>query len=438
MATVVIATEMPRADAKAIMSKLDPTTTSYFSNGRTALILLPFALGYFLSYLFRAVNAVVAPNLVAELGLTAGELGLLTAAYLAAFALFQLPLGVALDRFGPRRVQIVLLACAALGALGFALGKDVVTLAAARALIGLGFAGGLMSGFKAVVLWVPEPRRALANSLVMSLGAVGLMVATAPMEFAVQAVGWRQAFIGLVAITAAAALLIYAAVPERGGIASPPPLRLLFREIGGIYRDKAFLTLAPLLASTAGTHIAIQTLWAGPWLRDVAGYDRGAVANMLFMMAASFFVGILATGAIADWLTRRGIDVLDVMAGFICLFILAQATIIFAPLPIALPAWLLFGCLGQVAILAYPWLSSHFGRTLSGRANTAMNLVIFAAAFAIQSAIGVLIDFSPRLATGGYPTTAYQLAFGVFLLVQAAMLAVYFARGRSFREPPTK
>ena len=145
------------------------TRLGYSGSGTLAatllMVLAPFALGYFLSYLFRAVNAVVGAGLVAEIGLSAAGLGLLTSAYLFAFALFQLPLGVLLDRFGPRRVQAALLGCAALGSLLFAIGRDIATLTCARALIGLGFAGGLMSGFKAVVLWVPEPRRALANGV---------------------------------------------------------------------------------------------------------------------------------------------------------------------------------------------------------------------------------------------------------------------------------
>ena len=126
-------------------------------------VIAPFSCGYFLSYMYRAINAVVAPNLVADLGLSASELGLLTAAYLFAFAGFQIPLGMALDRYGPRRVQTTLLLVAAVGSLGFAVGDGLWTLGFARALIGLGFAGGLMAGFKAVVLWFPYERHALAN-----------------------------------------------------------------------------------------------------------------------------------------------------------------------------------------------------------------------------------------------------------------------------------
>ena len=242
--------------------------------GRTRLVLLlalgPFALGYFLSYLFRAVNAVVAPNLVAELNIQAAELGLLTAAYLVTFAAFQLPLGVLLDRFGPRRVQAALFTCAAAGALIFALGNSVWMLTLGRALIGLGFAGGLMAGFKAVVIWVSEGRRAFANGCVMAFGAMGVIVATLPTELAIQAIGWRGVFLALAAITLAVAALIALAVPERPGSAAAGTLGQQLAGLRSILASRAFWRLAPVLGLTAGTHIAIQTLWAGPWFSDVA------------------------------------------------------------------------------------------------------------------------------------------------------------------------
>ena len=185
------------------MSTTSPDTSTGGLTARIALLaLVPFSFGYFLSYLYRAVNAVVAPDLVRDIQLDAAGLGLLTAAYLLAFALFQLPLGLLLDRYGPRRVQAALVGWAAVGSVMFAVGENVTTLTIARAIIGMGFAGGLMSGFKAVVLWVPEARRALANACVMSLGALGLLVATVPMEFAVQAIGWRRVFWWLAGITA--------------------------------------------------------------------------------------------------------------------------------------------------------------------------------------------------------------------------------------------
>jgi len=400
--------------------------------GLVVRVLAPFALGYFLTYLLRSVNAVVAPDLVAEIGLSAADLGLLTAAYLGAFALFQLPLGVLLDRYGPRRVQAALFGVAALGCLLFALGRSAATLTLARAIIGMGFAGGLMSSFKAVVNWVPAPRRALANASVMSFGAVGLLVSTAPTELAVQAVGWRTVFIALAAATTAVALLILALVPEQTAPAGVPSLLRQAGELVHIFRDRAFLAIAPLLALTAGSHIAIQTLWAGPWFRDVAGLDRAGVASHLFAMGVAFLVGILGSGAIADWFARRGVSELAVMTVFLLLYLIAQAGIVLDVAEYRLALWLVFGMSGQVAVLAYPWLSSRFGAALSGRANTAMNLLLFLAAFAIQYAIGGIISLYSPGAAGGYDPRSYQVAFGLLLGLQVAAFALFLANRRLF------
>jgi predicted MFS family arabinose efflux permease len=348
--------------------------------------------------------------------------------------MFQLPLGILLDRYGPRRVQATLVAIGGIGALIFAMAESIAVLTLARAIIGLGFAGGLMSGFKAVVIWVPEARRALANAWVMSTGALGLLIATAPMEMAVQSVGWRWAFVGLALTTLAVAALIFFAVPERTVEPSMSSLRQESGEVGRIYRDRVFLAMAPLLALTAGSHVAIQTLWVGPWLRDVAGLDRDGTAYSLFIMAAAFFVGILFTGAVADWFVRRGVSLLHVMMGFIALFLTSQALLFLDIRALDLALWSLFCMTGQVAILAYPWLARYFGARLSGRSNTAMNLLMFLVAFAVQYAIGAIIDTYPAPAPGRYDPAAYRLAFGAVLAVQLAALLWYLANAQRLRK----
>lgn len=398
--------------------------------------LLPFALGYLLSYLYRAVNAVVAPDLVRELGLTPTELGLLTSAYLASFSVFQLPLGVALDRWGPRRVQTLLVALGAAGALLFAFSRGVAELTLARALIGIGFCGGLMASFKAVVIWVPEPRRALANGCIMSLGGLGLLFATTPLALASEAFGWRAVFMGLAAVTLAVAALIWLAVPEGASASvSVQPLSVQIRQVGQIYSDRVFLSLVPLLATTAGTHIAIQTLWAGPWFRDVAGLDRLEVANSLLAMAAGLTVSFLATGVIADRLVRRGYSLLTVMMGFVVLFLGAQMGLLLNPSNrwVALGLWCLFAMSGHVAVLAYPWLARYFGASLSGRSNTAINLTMFVWAFLAQYGIGAIINLMPAQPSGGYAPSSYQVAFGVFLALQVLALVWYLANYRRVR-----
>jgi predicted MFS family arabinose efflux permease len=191
-----------------------------------------------------------------------------------------------------------------------------------------------MSGFKAVVLWVPESR-ALANVAIMSFGALGILVATTPTELAVETVGWRAVFIALAAITCAVA------TPCRSS-ARPRPASNWARQVASllrILRDPVFWRLAPLLATTAGTHIAIQTLWAGPWFRDVTGLDRVGVANHLMAMAVAFLAGILLSGADADWFVRCGVDLLSVMLGFLVLFLCSELAIVLQWVSVNLPMW---------------------------------------------------------------------------------------------------
>ena len=176
----------------------------------------------------------------------------------------------------------------------------------------------------------------------MSFGALGLLMSTAPTELAAQTMGWRLLFIVLAAVTLAVALTILALVPEQKAEPAGESLAQQVRQLVGIYKDRAFLAIAPLLATTAGTHIAIQTLWAGPWFRDVAGFDRLGVANHLFAMGVAFLVGILGSGVIADWFARRGFSELAVMTGFLALFVIAQLGIVLEMTSYILVCWLIF------------------------------------------------------------------------------------------------
>ena len=398
----------------------------------TAAALAPFAFGYLLSYLLRAVNAVVAPDLVADLSLTPAELGLLTSAYLLAFALFQLPLGILFDLYGPRRVQSALLALAGAGCALFAVAPGFLTLFIARAIIGLGFAGGLMSGFKATSLWVAPGRRTLANSCIMSFGALGIIVATEPTEFLVSQVGWRSAFLIFAGLVLAGAGLVYLVVPRQDGDRIETRVSEQLRQLLRILKLPLYWQMAPLLGLTAGVQIGIQTLWAGPWLRDVAGLGRDEVARHLLWMALAFMVGILSIGFIVDRLGRRGVSPLTVMLAYLLAYLAAQAVIVLRLPDVSFAAWLIFAATGQVGIVAFPWFASQVGNELAGRANASINFAMFVAAFAAQGVIGMIIGlFEP--ATKGYSPDSYSWAFGIFLILQILALGWYL-RGAHIKE----
>jgi predicted MFS family arabinose efflux permease len=395
--------------------------------------LLPFAAGYFMSYLLRAVNAVVAPDLVKDLSLSPAQLGLLTAAYLGAFALFQLPLGVLLDRYGPRKVQAGLLTIAALGCLAFAWAPDFIGLFAARAVIGLGFSAGLMASYKSSATWVPIERRSLANTAIMSMGALGVVVATEPTEYLVSLIGWRHAFSVFAGLIMLAVVFILAAAPRNDTVGTAAPLKQQFGQMMEIMKRPLFWRVAPLLGITSGVQIGIQTLWAGPWFRDVMGLSREDVARHLLFMAVAFMVGIFSVGVIADRLGRRGISPLQVMLGFNLLYFLAQAIIIFRVEGLMFPAWLMVAAFGQVAVLAFPWFAAHIGKDLAGRSNATINFAMFIMAFASQYLVGFIIGLFPATANG-YSPDGYSWAIGLFLAAQLLAFLWYLMKS-PHREP---
>lgn len=388
------------------------------------LALFPFACGYFLSYLLRAVNAIVAPELVHDFGIGPAQLGFLTSAYLLAFSLFQLPLGVLLDRFGPRRVQTALLCLAGTGCLAFAAAPGFAGLVAARAVIGLGFSAGLMASYKSSADWVPIERRSLANTAIMSMGALGIVVATEPTVYLVQEIGWRAAFLVFAIAIFAAAGFIFFAVPDKHQNSPTASLALQFSELIQIMKRPLFWRIAPLLGLSAGIPIALQTLWAGPWLRDVMEMQKFEVARCLLWMAMAFSLGILTIGIIADRLQKLGIGPMQTMLGCLTLHIVAQIIITLQIKSLAFAAWLVLAAVGQAAILAFPWFATRFGEALSGRANATINFSMFVVAFIAQYAIGLILSMFSNSQVS-YDPAAYAYATGVFLFLHLLALLWY-------------
>jgi MFS family permease len=402
---------------------------------RIAVVFVPFAAGYYLSYLFRNINAVIVPELVDELGLNAANLGFLTAAYFLGFTSFQIPLGILLDRFGPRRVQTTLLLIAGAGAVLFGYGQDPVVLGAGRLLIGLGVSGCLMGSFKAIVQWFPPERWALTNGLLMAIGGIGAMSATKPVAFFVAQTDWRTVFIGLGILTFAVAVSIYTIVPRRreSTPSASGPSDSTLAGLTLIYRDRLFWRLAPLSVTTFAASMSMFSLWMGPWLRDVTRLARADVDNHLLLMAAALTVGFVMIGLAGDFFGRRGISLITVMVSGLVLFILAQVPIVFGLTGATYGVVFAFGLLGNMASLVYAILSHHFPRTHSARANTGLNLLVFAGVFVIQWLMGAIIDQWPPTPSGGYDPQAYGAATGTVLALEVAALAWFLV----FRPRPT-
>jgi predicted MFS family arabinose efflux permease len=384
-------------------------------------VLLPFAAGYCLSYFYRTINALISHRLGEDLALSAADLGILTAVLFLTFALIQLPLGVWLDRYGPRPVQVVLLFIAAVGAAVFACAQSLVGLVIGRALIGVGVAGALMAGLKGLALWWPPERIALANGLLITLGTLGAVIATAPAELLMASIGWRGLFLLLAALTAASALLILCVVPHR-----PAPGKTASMVAGptirAIYRDARFWRLAPLSATSIGSAWALQGLWAAPWLADVEGLQRDDVVAHLLVMAIALSASALALGVAADQLRCRGVSLSTSFAFATGFALLAQLSLVMSwPVPTWLP-WIAISGVGAATVLSYAILAELFPKSAAGRANGALNLLHIGSAFLVQVGIGFIVEFWP-VETGRHPPIAYQTAFSLNLALQAAAFA---------------
>lgn len=389
-------------------------------------IFLPFAAGYFLSYLLRNVNAVIAPELIRDLGVSSADLGLLTSAYMFAFGAFQLPLGILLDRYGPRRVEASLLLVTATGAALFALGQNLSELALARALIGLGVSACLMASFKAFSMWFPADKLASLNSAIMAAGGLGALTASTPLGWVLPLLGWRGVFFGLAGVSVLAALLIFS-TPDRSTAAGKETLAEQLRGVAQVITSFAFWRYAPQTTMVVGGFMAMQGLWAVPWLMSFSGLTRDAAAFHLLLMSLGMLIGFVSIAAFVTRLAARGIRPQHILTAGMGGGLLVTLLIVIDGAPTQL-LWFAMGLVFSVGNLSYALLSSHFPAQLSGRANTTLNLLAFAGAFGIQWGFGAVVD--AYAATGLGQRAAYQHTYAWLLGLQAASYAWYVVAGR--------
>ena len=386
-------------------------------------VFVPFALGYFLSYLLRVVNAVIAPDLIAELNLTAADLGLMTSANFLAFTIVQLPVGILLDRYGPRRTDAALLLFAGLGCFIFANAATAGGLIAGRALIGLGTAACLMGAFKAFAMWLPSGRLPFANGLQMAAGGLGAVAGTVPVEMALTVTDWRGIFVVLSIMSLAMSALVFFVLPRRKGAETQPgTLKEQLAGFSQVFTAPVFWRIVPMTVASQAMFLSTQSLWSGPWLSDVAGLSRDAVANHLFWIAASMVAGFLGMGTIAERLGRIGIKTKYVAFTGMAIFAALQTVLIVQWTGAVLPIWMLFGFFGTAGILPYAALGQEFPPELAGRVVTGLNVFTFGSAFLGQWGIGVIINQWPTSASGGYAVEGYQAAFIVMAVLQVLTL----------------
>lgn len=383
-------------------------------------VFLPFAAGFFLSFLFRIVNGVIAKDLAGTFSLAPDQLGLLSSTYLLAFAAMQVPVGVLLDRYGPRRVVAALLLVAGAGSLAFALANGFATLALGRALIGVGVAACLTGAMKAFTLWYPMERLSSLNGLIIAVGGLGGVAATAPFEIGTAAFGWRAMFMLLAALCVASAASIFSVVPEKRVAGAAEGWATAFRRVGEIFGATVFWRVGLALMVIHASFQALLGLWLAPWLIDVAGLTRAEAANWLFAAVLAYTAGSLFFGVGADQLSARGFSRLSVLKWGTGVAVLALFGLAAAPAQGKFALLLVYTFSVIAPALAYALLTRHFPPDVAGRVNTALNVGMFVSAFIVQWGVGAVLHAFP--ADGArYSPEGYALALGTLATLHVAV-----------------
>ena len=390
-------------------------------------VTFPLAAANCLNQSARTVMAIVGPVLAVEFGLSAAELGVLAACLFAAYAATQLPLGVALDAFGARRVQAVLMLVTAAGFAIFALSPGFAGLVVARILLGIGISAGLMAVIKAHTDWFERGRVARVTGIATAIGALGSTLTTSPVQAVLPALGWRGVFWLLCLVALGVAAWIFLSVPDKPGASgprAPGPAHTLRGDIassGRILASRAFWRLAPAVATLSMFNFVYLGLWAGPWLRDVAGMDGPARAGVLFLFTFAMVAGSVLTGIAASRASAVGLPPFVVPVVCLALLVLLQGGLMLQPgqPAVVLGLWLAIAVFGAAGPVGYVAVCQMFPPEQTGRVSTAVNTLTLGLAFLVQAAIGWILDLWPRSASDGWDPDAYSWALGLTAALQA-------------------
>ena len=385
-------------------------------------VFLTFALAYLISALLRAITATLSPTLSTELHLSASDLGLLAGGYFFGFALMQLPLGTWLDAYGPRRVSVAFLSVAVVGCVAFALATSFPGLLAARVLIGMGVSACLMAPLTGYRRWYTPAALLRANSWMLMTGSLGMVAATLPVQWLVPLVGWRGLFWGLAGLIAVSMALLAWQVP-----AWRRPVHVSHATQAGygqIARHPYFRQMVAIGFFNYGGMVAVQTLWAAPWMVRVAGYSAQESALGLFAINVCMLAAFWAWGLVNPHLVHRGVAPERLIFWGLPVSLLVLLLIVVMGPAAGWPMWALFCVSSTVVSLCQPAVAQAMPPETAGRALSAFNLVIFAGIFVVQWGIGLLVDAGG--AFGWDTVESFRAAMGVFGLLAAGAYAGFW------------
>ena len=385
---------------------------------------------YVASQFYRVANAAIAPELMAELSLSAEAMGGITGLFFLSFAAAQIPTGILLDRYGARRTMAALFGVAVLGAITFATADGGAGLAIGRILLGLGCAAGLMGSMVVIARWYPEARFASLTAMLFVVGGGGTLLATTPLAWAVEGIGWRGAFLAMAGLTGVFAVLLLLIVRDT------PPGQVeagnkgeswteILAGLHAVIANRQLWLVSAIQFVSYATVLSVVGLWGGPYLADVHGLDGVSRGNVLLAMNVAVLAGVSLYGQLDRHAGSR--KWLIVAGALITAAILALLAVLEKPeFWLATVLLLLFATIGSYVMLNHAHARAILPDHLIGRGLTFQNLAVFMGVAVIQSASGLIVGGFDHV-DGRSPEIAYRWIFA-FLAVLLVVAAAIFAK----------
>ena len=381
---------------------------------KSILIFCVFAFGFFISNLLRSITATLTPILTTEFNLSAGNLGLLAGGYFIGFAIMQIPVGFLLDKHGPKKIISSFLVIAIIGTLSFALAKTFASLLISRIFIGVGVSACMMGPLTGYRVWFAEKYQQRANSWMLMVANLGFVSSTLPVQILLPEIGWRSIF-GLIAIlTLLSIILILMFIPNWNKTDETLKKENL-SALSEIWKNKFFISLIPIAFINYGGIQAIQTLWAGPWMLEVAGYNAIQSATGLFWINITMLIAFLFWGYILPKIESFGVDSIKIIKIGLPISYIVLFLIIYLGQKAGATLFALYILASIVISLTQPAIALTFAKNLAGKSLTSFNVFLFSGTFFMQWGIGLIIDFCGYL--GLEKVYSYQISFFCFLLL---------------------
>ena len=381
---------------------------------KTVFIFFVFACGYFISALLRAITATLSPLLITDFNLTAGNLGLLAGGYFLGFATMQIPLGYLLDKHGPKKIVSSFLLIAIIGTVAFALAQSFSGLLISRILIGVGVSACLMGPLTGYRIWFEDEYQQRANAWMLMVLSMGFVFSTLPVQLLLPTIGWRWIF-GLIATLIFIVIILILLFIPNWKTKENEIYQKTDGSLSDVWKNKFFISTIPLGLFNYGGLVAIQTLWAGPWMIKVAGYSPLESATGLFWINTTMLLAFFIFGYILPKITKLGIESMKLMKLGLPISYLSLLSIIIAGENAGAIYFAIYILTSIVLTLTQPAVALSFPTSLAGKSLTSFNLLIFVGTFVMQWGIGLVIDLCQFL--GKEEVTSFKISFMVYLVI---------------------